>query len=154
MAINYTLVPITTNARNKRAKWTIHAAAQSKETLTTRDIAEHIASHNSPFSVGTIIGLLEDMQKCILEQLQAGNHIKLDTLGTFYTTLTSSGANSSEEWSEDNVKSINPRWKPSKRMKLGMQGTPLRLVANREEQRRALKKMSDRADEEIFSPEE
>ena len=75
MAINYALVPITTNARNKRAKWTIHAAAQGKETLTTRDIAEHLASHNSPFSVGTIMGILEDMQKCILEQLQKGNHV-------------------------------------------------------------------------------
>lgn len=151
MAINYALVPITTNARNKRAKWTIHAAAQGKETLTTRDIAEHLASHNSPFSVGTIMGILEDMQKCILEQLQKGNHVKLDTLGTFYTTLKSRGANSSEEWSDDYVERINLRWKPSKRMTRDMQGTPLRMVANRAEQHRALKKMAEQANEEINS---
>lgn len=149
MAIPYSLVPITTNPRDKNAKWQIYAKAQRTETFTTRDIAEHLAGHNSPFSVGTIIGLLEDAQRCILEHLEAGARVDLDKLGAFYTTLTSRGAKSTAEFTDDNIERINLRWKPSKRMATAIQRTPLKLVPNRAEQRKAVKKMGEMADEEI-----
>lgn len=149
MAIPYSLVPITTNPRDKNAKWQIYAKAQRTETLTTRDIAEHLASHNSPFTVGTIIGLLEDAQRCIFEHLQAGARVDLDRLGAFYTTLTSRGADRAEDFTDDNIERINLRWKPSARMAQDIQSTPLKLVANREEQRKAKRKMAEKADEDI-----
>ncbi|MBQ6190543.1 MAG: hypothetical protein IJK45_10270 [Bacteroidaceae bacterium] len=151
MAINYALVPITTNARDKNAAWTIHAAAQSTETVTTRDIAEHLASHHSPFSVGTIIGLLEDAQRCIMEHLRAGARVDLDTLGAFYTTVTSRGTTCSEDFTDDCITRINLRWKPSRQMKKNIQNTPLRLVPNRAEQRKAKKKMAEIANAEVNS---
>lgn len=143
------MVAITTNSRDKDARWTIHASAQSTMTVTTRDIAEHLAGHNSPFSVGTIIGLLEDAQKCIYEHLQAGARVDPDTLGAFYTTLTSRGATSVEEFSEDNIERINLRWRPSRRMASDIQSTPLRLVANRAEQRKARRKMEEIVDRDV-----
>lgn len=149
MAINYTLVPITTNARDKNARWTVHAAAQSTKTVTTRDIAKHLAGHNSPFSVGTIIGLLEDAQKCIFEHLQDGARVNLDTLGAFYTTLKSRGAMTSGEFTDDYIEHINLRWRPSKQMERDIQHTPLRLVPNRADMRKAKKESVEKLDEEL-----
>ncbi len=148
MAIPYSLLPITTNPRDKNAKRLIYAKAQRTQTLTTRDVARHLAQHNSVFSEGTIIGLLQDAQHCIAEFLRQGARVDLDDLGAFYTTLTSEGAESAEQFSRANVKHINLRWKPSKRMDQHMQTAPLKLVANRQGQRKALKTMEKQASEE------
>lgn len=149
MAIPYSILPITTNPRNKKAKWKIYAKAQRTETVTTRDIAAHLASHNSPFSEGTIIGLLQDAQRCILEHLKNGARVNLDDLGAFYTTLTSTGANSTEEFTEENIRRANLRWKPSKRMEQEMKNVEYKFVPSRKEQRKALKKMSEDINDEI-----
>lgn len=149
MAITYSLLPITTNPRDKKAKRLVYARAQSLETLTTRDIAAHISSHNSPFSEGVIIGLLQDAQRCILETLMAGKRVDLDTLGAFYTTLSSRGAKKTEEFTKDNIERINLRWKPSKRMTKAIQYAELKEVPNRREQRKAVKEMLEIVDTEV-----
>ena len=72
MAIKYSYVPRSSNLSDADAKWLIYAAAQSTETINLQQIARHLSSHNSPFSEGTIIGLLTDFQKCIVEHLKRG----------------------------------------------------------------------------------
>ncbi|MBQ8050205.1 MAG: hypothetical protein IJ197_01345 [Bacteroidaceae bacterium] len=149
MAINYSYVPITSNPRDKKAKWHVYANVQSTGTVTTRDIAAHLASHNSVFSEGTIIGLLQDAHRCILEQLQRGAYVNLDDLGTFYPTLKCRGADTVEEFTQDNIERINIRWRPSKRMEKAIQRTPLNLVSRREDQRRSKRKMGEQLNQEI-----
>lgn len=154
MAINYSYVPITTNARDKNAKWKLFGRVQSTGTVTTRDIAAHLASHNSVFSEGTIIGLLQDAHRCIVEHLQKGAYVNLDDLGTFYPTLRCRGADTVEEFTQDNIECVKIRWKASKRMETAMQRVPLNLVPSRADQRKAKKTMGEQMNQEIAESKE
>ena len=127
--------------RDSESKWKIYAAAQRRETLTLEQIAHHLASHNSVFSAGTVIGLLTDFEKCVVEQLKNGNRVDLGDLGAFFVTLRGRGASCSEEFSTDLIDHINVRWRCSKSMDFAMQRTPLRKVPNRADMRKAKKKM-------------
>ena len=52
-------------------KWYAYPKAMS--TIDLEGLASHMTEHNTPFSKGTIYGVLCDMVKCIKEQLLAGN---------------------------------------------------------------------------------
>lgn len=149
MAVNYSYVVRLAKVSEKEQGRRVYAAAQSTETVTTRDIARHIAAHNSVFSEGTIIGLLQDAQKCIMERLLSGARVDLDDLGAFYTTIASRGAACAEDFDLSLVKSVNLRWKPSKRMKQAIKNVELRPVATRAEQRLAMRKMRQQVNEEV-----
>ena len=149
MAINYSLVPRSSNLSDDDAQWLIYAAAQSKETITLQQIARHLSSHNSPFSEGTIIGLLTDFEKCIVEHLKQGARVDLGVLGSFFTTLTGRGAVRSEDFNTSYIDRINVRWRISRDMERDMQGTPLRLIPNRAEQRKAIRKHNEMLRQDI-----
>lgn len=149
MAINYSLMTRSTNPADKSAKWLVYASAQSNETVTTRDIADHLAGHGSPFSVGTIVGLLQDAQKCIMEHLERGDRVDLGDLGAFFTTLASHGAPSAEEFTPALIKSVNLRWRPSKKMVQRIQHVELREVATRARQRSVRQTMKDDLNKEM-----
>ncbi len=149
MALRYTFVTRLASIYSKSKKRLVYATTQRAQTVTTRDIARHIASHNSVFSEGTIIGLLQDAQACIMEQLKAGNRVDLDDLGAFYTTISSRGAESAEKFDESYIKSINLRWQPSKRMVNAIKYVDLKFMPTRAEQRKAMKQMAKEANEEI-----
>jgi hypothetical protein len=42
------------------------------------EMAVHMAEHNTPFSEGTIEGILRDFVKCVREQTLNGNTVKVD----------------------------------------------------------------------------
>jgi hypothetical protein len=46
-----------------------------------------MANHNSPYSKGAIMGVLQDMVACIKELLQDGNKVKIADLGIFYLNI-------------------------------------------------------------------
>ena len=68
-------------------KWYVRPVI--KEMLGIREMAQHMAEHNTPFSAGTIEGILTDFSKCIREQLLNGNSVKIDNLAIFKITLHS-----------------------------------------------------------------
>ena len=141
MSIKYSLLLRSSNPRDDHAPRLVYAAAQSTKTVSLKQIARHLAAHHSVFSEGTIIGLLTDFQRCILEQLQNGARVDLEVLGAFYTTLQGRGAGDAEEFTPDLVDRINIRWRPSREMERAIQRTPLEFVSNRAHQR-ALRKRS------------
>ena len=49
-----------------------------KQTLNIHDMAVHMAEHNTPFSEGTIEGILRDFVKCVREQTLNGNTVKVE----------------------------------------------------------------------------
>ena len=61
-------------------------------------LVAHMASHNSPFSAGTISGVLKDMVSCIRELLLESKKVKLDDLAIFSLGLASKGAEKREEF--------------------------------------------------------
>ncbi len=149
MAINYTLVPRSSSLKDADAPWRVFAVAQSTRTVTLREIAQHLARHNSPFSEGTIIGLLTDANRCILEHLTQGARVELDEFGTFYTTLHGRGARSADEFTTDLIDDVCIRWKPSRETKFKINGAHLEYVINRADMRQLKKRTKQELDEEI-----
>ena len=55
------------------------------------NLVEHMASHQSTYSAGTIAGVLKDMLSCIQELLLEGNGVRLGDLGLMRLSLTARG---------------------------------------------------------------
>jgi uncharacterized membrane protein YgcG len=62
-----------------------------KQTLNIHDMAVHMADHNTPFSEGTIEGILRDFVKCTREQTLMGNTVKVDNLAIFKVSVMGNG---------------------------------------------------------------
>ena len=52
-------------------------------------LAKHMAEHNTPFSEGTIRGILTDMVKCIRHLTLDGNTVKIENLAIFKASVES-----------------------------------------------------------------
>lgn len=66
------------NPIKKEEKWYVQHIARNS--LSIADIAQHMHEHNTPFTAGTIEGLLKDFVQCVNEQLLGGNIVKIDNL--------------------------------------------------------------------------
>ena len=60
-----------------------------KEQYDVAKLAKHMSEHNTPFSEGTIRGILTDMVKCIRELTLNGNCIKIENLAIFKASVVS-----------------------------------------------------------------
>ena len=70
-------------------KW--YARVEGKEQMSVYDMAIHMAKHNTPFSAGTIEGILRDFVDCIREQCLQGNTVKIENLAIFKASVTANG---------------------------------------------------------------
>mgnify|MGYP001272793840 CR=1 FL=1 len=52
-------------------------------TISIDQLAEHMSSHNTPFSAGAVRGILTDMVKCVKELVLSGYSVKIDDLAIF-----------------------------------------------------------------------
>jgi hypothetical protein len=59
--------------------------------MNIHDMAVHMAEHNTPFSEGTIEGILRDFVKCVREQTLNGNTVKVDNLAIFKVSVIGNG---------------------------------------------------------------
>ena len=62
-------------------KWYPRVVAE--ETIGLDELAEHMASHNTPFSKGAIKGILTDAVVCTKELLLSGKNVKFPDLAIF-----------------------------------------------------------------------
>lgn len=69
--------------------WYVHPVV--KQMLDIHAMSQHMEQHNTPFSAGTIEGILTDFVKCIHEQLLNGNSVKIDDLAIFSVSISSRG---------------------------------------------------------------
>lgn len=76
-----------------------YARAYHDETITLTQLARHMADHNTPYSLGTIQGVLTDMVTCIRELLLESKKVKLDNLAIFSLGLKGKGAEKLEDFS-------------------------------------------------------
>ena len=79
------------NKKNTKAfgKWYAHAVVN--ETVDLDALAQHMADHNSPYSKGSIRGILTDMVSCIHELVLEGKAVKIPDLAIFSVGLSSTG---------------------------------------------------------------
>ena len=89
--IIYRKVRTAPGLKTTDANWEQNAAyyakAVSTETLSLRDMAKHISSHGSPYTVDVVMGVLEVFRSCCIEQLLESKKVKVEGLGTFYVTI-------------------------------------------------------------------
>lgn len=95
--IRYKLYQNSNASSSGYGKW--YARAYVEETYDTDKLAEHMSDHNTPYSAGVIGGVLRDMIDCIKELILDGKNVKLDDLAIFSAGITSTGAESVEEFS-------------------------------------------------------
>lgn len=71
-------------AKNPTTKeFAYHLRSISTEVIDLDGLAAHMASHNSPYSKGTIYGILTDMVACIRELTLASKSVKIPNLAIF-----------------------------------------------------------------------
>ncbi len=63
--------------------------AESKEALTTKGFARHVADHGGMVTYEFMQLVLASIVKCLKEMMSHGQPVKLDGLGTFRPTVTS-----------------------------------------------------------------
>ena len=79
--VRYILQQIKITSHKCFGKW--FAKNVVEETIDLDALAEHMSTHNSPYSKGVIKGLLTDMIGCIKELLLEGKNVKIDDLAIF-----------------------------------------------------------------------
>ena len=88
------------NKKNEKAYGKYYAKPVVEETVDIDGLSEHMDNHNSPFSKGTIKGILTDACVHIKELLLLGKNVKLDDLAIFSIGIKNKvGAESEEAFS-------------------------------------------------------
>ena len=90
------VIAFSVNLRRNQNKYNAaygkhYARVEYKETLGIDDMARHMAQHNTPFSVGTITGILRDFVDCTRELCLNGNTVKVDNLAIFKCSIDANG---------------------------------------------------------------
>ena len=127
-----------------------YARLQHERTLTTGDMVNHIRSHGSNFTKGTIKGVLEDLGSCIREALQEGNDVQLANLGIFRTSLTSEGAATRKEFTAECIKELNVNFELGEDLVNLMEGVVFEETISRKQQAAAKKAVKEGVDIETI----
>ncbi len=147
-----------------------YATIQHQKTITLPEMADHIVEHGSPFSSGSIQGILVDLTDCIAEALQEGNNVHLGNLGVIKTSISSEGTlagmdkdgnpkTAAEMFSAANIKGLNVNFTQSKRLKDKLSAATFDVTITRAAQAAALRaqkkgeQSADWSEEEEPTPE-
>ena len=108
----YVLKKNTNEKSDNFGRW--FAQVKSLETLGLRKMADHIAEHGSLYTSDVVFGVLEKFRKCCIEQLLNSRKVKIEGLGTFYTTCENKkgGAESKEKFVTQDIKALHIRFLP------------------------------------------
>ena len=93
-----------------------YAIIKSGDKITFEELAELI-SKVSNLNYGDVLGALGTFLEIIELQLRHGRSVHLSTLGTFFLTLKSEGADSEEELTSEYIRDAKIRFRPGKRLK-------------------------------------
>ena len=132
-------VYMQSNPLDETAAPKAYAKAQMRELMDSGKFINHIATHNGGFSRGTLKGVISDMCTCVVEQLLEGKKVEFGELGSFWLSLTSTGAESMEAFSAANIKEVNIVFTPGADFENLVGKAEFNLVASRIAQAATLK---------------
>ena len=93
------VLKLNQNAKMPEAFGKYYAYPVITQTVDIDGLAEHMASHNTPFSKGAIKGMITDMVSCIKELTLQGIAVKIDDLAIFSIGIRNKeGAKSEQEF--------------------------------------------------------
>ena len=84
-----------------------YATAVSDREMNFEDFVTHISEHNSPYSRGTIHGVLMDTLDCLKELILDGKSVRLSDLGLFSIGMTSRGEETREKVTAASVQGVH-----------------------------------------------
>ena len=110
MVIEYVLKK-NNNPKNEKAYGKYYAKPKVTETVDIDGLSEHMDNHNTPFTKGTIKGLLTDTVVHIKELLLEGKNVKLDDLAIFSIGIKNKkGADTEEDFNtRENIAGVRLR---------------------------------------------
>ena len=84
-----------------------YATAVSDREMSFEDFVTHISEHNSPYSRGTIHGVLMDTLDCLKHLILDGKSVRISDLGLFSIGMTSRGEVSKDKVSAASVQGVH-----------------------------------------------
>ena len=84
-----------------------YATAVSDREMSFEDFVTHISEHNSPYSRGTIHGVLMDTLDCLKHLILNGKSVRFSDLGLFSIGMTSRGEVSKEKVTAASVQGVH-----------------------------------------------
>ena len=116
------LYQVTQNKNEKSpayGKW--YGRVKTLETLNTRKLSRHISEHGSIYTQDVVFGVLEKFRSCLIEMLLESKKVKIDGLGTFYTTIESQGAETKEKYNVlSDIKALHIRFLPEQEQEMNI----------------------------------
>ena len=106
------VLKLNQNAKMPEAYGKYYAYPVITQTVGIDGLAEHMASHNTPFSKGAIKGMITDMVSCIKELTLQGFAVKIDDLAIFSIGIRNKEGSASEKEFTIAKNSISPLQRP------------------------------------------
>ena len=123
MAKIYYRLKQNTNSKMPKCYGKWYAEMKHTETLNTRKMAQHISEHGSVYTSDVVMGVMEKFRTCLIEQLLESKKVKIDGLGTFYTTIEGEGVATPDDFSlQKNIKALHIRFLPEQEQELNISG--------------------------------
>jgi len=83
----------------------LYARVSYKQAMGIKEMAHHMAQHNTAFSEGLIVGVLTDFVRCTREMILQGNTVKIDNLAIVKATVEANGLETLYDAASDKVAS-------------------------------------------------
>ena len=84
-----------------------YATVVTDREMNFEEFVDHISSHNSPYSRGTVHGVMMDMLDCLKELILDGKSVRLGDLGLFSIGMKSHGELTKDKVSAASVEDIH-----------------------------------------------
>ena len=105
--IKYRKVKRTPQTGENAGKELWYATVVTDREMNFEQFVDHISSHNSPYSRGTVHGVMMDMLDCLKELILDGKSVRLGDLGLFSIGMSSRGEVSREKVTSASVQDIH-----------------------------------------------
>lgn len=109
-------------------KW--YARIAYTETLSTEEFVKHIRNHGSPFDRATIMGVLMTACDCLVELVLDSKKVRLGDLGTFYLSAKSTGSETEDKLTAENVNKLYLRFCPNLKRSYALDSVSMRGMAS------------------------
>lgn len=84
-----------------------YATAVQDRTMEFEDFVTHIAEHNSPYSRGTVHGVLMDTLDCLQELILDGKSVRFSDLGLFSLGMSSRGEETASKVTAQSIEGVH-----------------------------------------------
>ena len=105
--IKYRKVKRTPQTGENAGKELWYATVVTDREMSFEEFVDHISSHNSPYSRGTVHGVMMDMLDCMKELILDGKSVRLGDLGLFSIGMSSRGEVSKDKVNSASVQDIH-----------------------------------------------